>query len=890
MLLLVLGYGAIPLWAPIAVSLLAKPLGWQELELEVGYPSHTGWHIKQLSWRYTDNNLSYRAALSDVSLGYTWQTLEAQQWPLLTIAQAQLAIEPKTNMPIQLPSIALVPSQWLNLWPQFTVAKFALTLPNQGQKLELSGQLKHQSEALSLLARISVSGHENVYLDAVLGHNDTIEAKLFSQQDASPVAKITSSIRRKSGTYSWQGQAAINLPFSQKAFAQWWPPLLAELNISQGRLTSHWLINLPLDAYESSRFTYAIAAAQGEFQSQVQLEASSPLAKSLSLDTSFTQTFAPNVPPKWRLNEGSQLRIVPNWDNSKIDPNLYQSLLLEQAQLTFIADSPLDIQLSSQSGLLGARPQLKLVGNINATLENTNSVYQVFGQLSQLEMQSLKNLQGTVNLSGYYLAQAGENPWMAQLPIGLHQLQFLSEVDFNLDPKQWQFTVYPSTKVSATQVESRRQAGSMQLFASDKLNLNTEQVIELTYQPSQDYWTWSNIALQLKPESIPSQGLDIAISKGSSLITNRPLEGQFKLQPTLINLPGWPSFQAQSEGDFSWLEGQLRVDFDTELPPYIASIKGQYTWQADAAQHQLLAQSQAIKLALLLPQLKNITSLQPIPLPLLAKVTGGLVDYQGDWRWHQDQVTALQRLNYEHIDAQYQAIKISGLSGQSQFNYDNQATTNNTLTGQHSVKASTVSWGSNQGFKLQGPRLELDSSGWADMDYAINKLDAQWLGGRVLINNASIKPKQLNDIAIELQNIQLNQLIGLAQTPPLSATGKVSGSLNLSLDRRLQANNSWQLTKASLASSQMGSLTLAPNKDTELTEATEATEAIENSAYLHAILSQFNYENLAAELFHDGAGELTLVTQLTGSNPNFKNGHALDFSLTLNPQLRSTID
>jgi hypothetical protein len=118
----------------------------------------------------------------------------------------------------------------------------------------------------------------------------------------------------------------------------------------------------------------------------------------------------------------------------------------------------------------------------------------------------------------------------------------------------------------------------------------------------------------------------------------------------------------------------------------------------------------------------------------------------------------------------------------------------------------------------------------------------------------------------------------------------VSGSLNLSLDRRLQANNSWQLTKASLASSQMGSLTLAPNKDTELTEATEATEAIENSAYLHAILSQFNYENLAAELFHDGAGELTLVTQLTGSNPNFKNGHALDFSLTLNPQLRSTID
>ena len=109
------------------------------------------------------------------------------------------------------------------------------------------------------------------------------------------------------------------------------------------------------------------------------------------------------------------MRISPAWDNTTIDPSLYQSLLLEQAQLTFSADSPVVIERVQTTNFLGAKTSLILKGDINATLENTHSVYQVFGQLTQLQVHALNHWQGLANLSGYYLAHAGANPWICLL-------------------------------------------------------------------------------------------------------------------------------------------------------------------------------------------------------------------------------------------------------------------------------------------------------------------------------------------------------------------------------------------------------------------------------------------------------------------------------------------
>ena len=875
-LIVCIGYAAIPLWVPTALAVYVQPINWQGLDLKVGYPSHKSWHVDDLSWHQAQPTLAYRASLTNLELNYSWQSLKAQQWPTVVVQSAHIELETDTNNLNQIPALALIPSQWLPFWPKFSIEKLVLNASNSQKKVQLAGNLRHQDDSLKLLARISNESQIDTYIDAALGHSDQVEAKLFTQTSTSPVAKITSSVKRQGTHYSWQGQAAINLPFSQTLLGRWWPSALGELTINTGRLNSHWQLNLPIDSYETANLSLISAAAEGELQSQIQFKASSPMAKELDLDASFTHILSASAKPQWRLNEGSQLRIMPNWNNTNIDPNLYQSLLLQQAKLTLNADSPVSITLVESTGLLASAPAIELNGNINATLENTHSVYQLFGQLSQLKLQSLGQWQGNANLSGYYLAQADENPWMTQLPIDLRQLQLLSEVDFSFDPKQWQFIMQPHSKVSATQVESRRQAGSIQLFASDKLNLSNGKSLTLTYQPKQDYWTWSDIDLQLKPESIPSQGLTVNVNQGSSLLNNRPTQGRFELQPTAIKIANWPAFHAVSQGDFNWLEGQLTVNFDAQLPPYIPAVDGQYTWQANAANHQLTAQAKAIELAPLLPQLGRIDKLLPLPLPLALGVTSGTVDYRGDWQWSNDQTQALQRIDYDAVSGRHNSIQVAGLSGYSLFEFDSNKADDERIHGQHSLRAKTLIWGPTANLKVLQPHAELTTTGWAKLDYQVEKFDAQWLGGRLLANNNKINHQGLNKLHLNLQNLHLNQLLSLAKSPDLSATGKVSGKLTMHLDLRSNANQTWTLAQGDLASSQMGLLSLAP---------AETTETDPKTAYLHEILSHFNYQQLTAKLRRNEDQGLSLTTHLVGSNPNFKDGHAVDFNLTLNPEL-----
>ena len=891
--LLLLSYAAIPLWVPSLATMLLKPYDWQEIELNVGYPSHKSWRIKQISWSQTSMEGRLTASLTDVSLAYTWQSIKNRQWPYFSVDEALGVIETNSKGLPLMPSIALIPSQWLAEWPQFKVDKFKLDLGIQGQQFGLSGQLTHHSEGLSILSKISTPTQQQIYLDASLGSDDKVDARLFATQSSSPVAKITSTIKPQGEGYVWQGQGAVNLAYGQNFLPELLPTDLAQTTITKGKLSSHWKITLPADinSGDYADFDAWLNQAQGELQSQIQLAANNPNVKELYLDASLTQTFNPNTEPELRLNEGSMVRVSPAWDNTTIDPSLYQSLLLEQAQLTFSADSPVIIGRLATANFLGAKTSLILHGDINATLENTHSVYQVFGQLTQLQVHALNHWQGLANLSGYYLAHTDANPWMTQLPIDLRQLQFLSTVEFDFDPKQWQFKFKPSSKISATQVVSRREAGTVQLFASDKLNLTNDQTIQLAYLPEQDYWTWSNAFFHLKPESIPSQGLEVNLAEGSSLLTNQPVEGSFDLRPTSINLPDWPSFQVMSKGRFNWLDGQLKVNFKSELPPYINTLNGEYIWHADTADHQLLVQVKDVALPPLMPQLNQLGNALQLPSPLLANITRGVASYDADWRWSLENLTGTQTFNYAAVDAHSENINAIGLTGQSQFDYRLSRTqrklTNaqNELdvgpksaqfTGQHQVKAEQLNWGPSVGEKLLNPHMTLSTNGWSDVAYQISKVEAGWLGGTVLGQSLAIQPALLNTLPISIQGINLKDLITLAKAPSLKASGEVSGDVNMTLDLTPSGSQAWGLANASLSSSKAGTIEYQKNSDAALSD---------KATYLQEILSEFQFQHISAQLTHNENDKLQLLTRFVGFNENFENGKKVDFSLTLNPQL-----
>jgi hypothetical protein len=890
---LLLGYAAIPLWVPSIATMLLEPSNLQEIELKVGYPNHERWHIKHVGWRQTGADGTFTVSLSSVSLAYTWQSIKDRQWPYFRVGEASGILEKNPKGQPLIPSIALIPSQWLPAWPKFKVDKFNLDLDIQGQPLALAGELTNHSDGLSILSKISTPNQQQIYLDATLGADDKVDATLFTTQDSGPVAKVTSDITPQGNSYVWQGQGAINLAYAQLLLHDLLPIDLAQTTITQGKLSSYWKITLPteIDDANHADFDSWLNQAQGELQSQIQLAASHPNVKQLNLDASLTQTFNPNTAPVWRLNEGSTVRVSPAWDNTQIDPSLYQSLLLEQAQLTFSADSPVRIESIENAKFLGAKTSLRLHGDINATLENTHSVYQVFGQLSELQVHSLNHWQGLANLSGYYLAQSEANPWMTQLPIDLRQLQFLSAVAFDFDPKQWQFKVQSGSKISATQVESRRQAGSVQLFASDKLNLTNDQAISLAYLPAQDYWTWSNASVHLRPESIPSQGLEINLGAGSTLLSNQPVQGSFKLRPTSVNLHDWPSFQLMSTGQLNWLDGQLNINFTSELSPYISALKGQYLWQADTAEHQLLVQVEAVQLAPLIPQLKQLENALELPAPLLANITRGWADYDADWRWTMDQLLGTQTFNYSTVDVQSDTLHVMGLSGKSRFDYRRKRNNNRLqdiptsalsepittqLKGKHQFKADQLSWGTSANEKLLRPKLILDTEGWSEVTYEIQNIEAGWLGGRVLGQGASIRQARLNTVPISLQNIQLARLIKLAKTPNLDATGEVSGRVNMTLDLTTSGSPTWAVADADLSSSKMGTIQYTQS---------DASDVPDKVTYLQEILSEFQFQHLAAKLTHNDENKLQLLTRFVGSNESFEAGKKVDFSLTLNPQL-----
>ncbi|MDO7585762.1 MAG: hypothetical protein MUQ92_07385, partial [Oceanospirillaceae bacterium] len=264
--------------------MLLKPYNWQEIELNVGYPSHENWHIEQVKWRQIDMEGNFTATLKDVSLAYTWQSINNRQWPYFRVGEASASIETNpTGLPL-IPTLALIPSQWLPEWPQFKVHKFELDLSIQRQQFNLSGQLTNQSEGLSILSKIATPTQQQIYLDATLGSDDQVDAKLFATQNSSPVAKITSIVKPQGEGYVWQGQGAINLAYGQKFLPELLPIELAQTTITQGKLSSHWKISLPV---EIDKQNYAdvdawLNQAQGELQSQIQLAAKHPNAKELS--------------------------------------------------------------------------------------------------------------------------------------------------------------------------------------------------------------------------------------------------------------------------------------------------------------------------------------------------------------------------------------------------------------------------------------------------------------------------------------------------------------------------------------------------------------------------------------------------------------------------------
>ena len=201
-----------------------------------------------------------------------------------------------------------------------------------------------------------------------------------------------------------------------------------------------------------------------------------------------------------------------------------------------------------------------------------------------------------------------------------------------------------------------------------------------------------------------------------------------------------------------------------------------------------------------------------------------------------------------------------------------------TLISNHQFKADRLSFANESVKLMRNPTLKLRTQGLKDMIYSVDLFDASWLGGRVSTTKAAIQPKQLNTLAIKLQDLQLSDLVALAKAPALKVTGKMSGKANITLDLTSPSSQGFVLADADMFSSKAGSIEYNPND-------IDSNDVSLEAKYLQQILSKFNFQSLSAKLRLNQDEQLELLTKIKGSNPQFEEGKSVDFSLTLNPKL-----
>ena len=167
---------------------------------------------------------------------------------------------------------------------------------------------------------------------------------------------------------------------------------------------------------------------------------------------------------------------------------------------------------------------------------------------------------------------------------------------------------------------------------------------------------------------------------------------------------------------------------------------------------------------------------------------------------------------------------------------------------------------------------------------SLKTLTAEILGGRIKVKDLEFDP--LNpDLAtqLDIEQLDLGEVLKLEQQQGLSGEGKLSGSFPLRYkDGEISINNGKLLSLAP-----GGKIIFSPS-------ASVAAYAATNVGLKTAIdaLENFHFELLNIQLNYEPDGTALLTTRLKGSNPDWHNGHPIDFTINVEeniPKLLKTL-
>ncbi|MDP6968757.1 MAG: YdbH domain-containing protein [Gammaproteobacteria bacterium] len=872
LLVIILIYAAIPLWLPFAAQYSQAYTDIEVQQLEVGYPKYDRWHIQHLEGQQESSEHLTRVRLQNVELSYNLLELWYGKLPNISIAKVSFDSHLAQASIDAAPILLLLPQRWLSEFPEnLTIERISgnISAPDTalGQAFTVAGKFNADPEHAHAIAKITTEDNKNLFFEADFANDNAIGATLFTKQQSAPIAKLTSQMRQSGSLLNWQGQMALNVPVMQKLLASFIPDQFA-LPVEQGRLISHWQVDVPSDQQQSLQ--QWLQAAHGEHQFQLQIQTNTKLAKDIYLDANVTHIVDEKKPDQWQINAGSLLSLKPDWHYFKLQKSTIDNLSLHAMEVRMTAQGPVALKLEpNANNMFGAQQALLLDGVFNATLQSPNGQYQLFTQLKNLSYSNTNTWHGQADVSGYYVLPQ-QHPLLQQIPLGIQQVQALAQVDFNMSPSSWQVKLAPNSKLSANQVESQQRQSQVLLFANDRLNLSNAEPLELTYNITNDEWQWNDINLSLQPQTATGTsqansaalGLRIQLPAGRSQFNNRPSQGSYQLHARDTRLRGWPEFDLLGEGMVIFDKDKIILDFAGQAQPFAPALQGQFEW--DFAQQKGLLSSTAKAIDLPAMQAKH-----QVNWPL--KVTAGNIDYAGLWRWQQNSQQSQHQFQLHDVNGSSKLLAVSGLNGKIKVQPDN-----NKLATSYQLQAQILQPKAySSALALNQATLHINSSsplhkGLAKAMAAPESWSLQDANGQFLGGTLSLQPREKGD-KWNLDNIQLDQL---AQTlwPELETEGTLSGHMLLT--------KAWQIQQLQVKTNQGARLHLRqPLPEGQLGADT-----------FNQLLSNMQVAELEAHSQAPQVGnKLPLSLRLQGRSPDFNDGQPVDLNLTVEANLEPWI-
>lgn len=158
----------------------------------------------------------------------------------------------------------------------------------------------------------------------------------------------------------------------------------------------------------------------------------------------------------------------------------------------------------------------------------------------------------------------------------------------------------------------------------------------------------------------------------------------------------------------------------------------------------------------------------------------------------------------------------------------------------------------------------------------LHQLEAQVIDGRVRIENVQIDPNaKRHDVRLQLEQINLKKLFDLIALDGLSGTGKVSGTIPLSIE-----GQTIRVHDGLLESERPGTLWFRSQKARDA-----LAGAGEQVDLLLKVLSNFHYHHLSLRLNQQTGGNAIVHLKIKGKNPEVKDGRPFHLNINLEGNL-----